>query len=316
MEVSSNFDISVVIACHNEGGLLLRSVGSVLEQRTTPDFNYEIVLVPDNPDRDTEEIVQQLSLDPCITIIRNKGRRGPGGARDAGIKACRGEWIALLDGDDEMTLDALASRWRIVQEEGRQASVIGSDVQVVDLNGQRTTMFANDNVPDWLRQKADGEEYVLLERPVELLCDAQILHTNGMMFRKSLYQSLGGFDERLWRGEDTHMWLRLASEADLYFIPRPLACHYRRSGSVSQVKDPDQIWGRRAFELLLEQSTMVPYRSAIRRRLALINRRLCNIYRERGVWNAAFVSACQALKWDIKKPAAWKLLVLSMLHRH
>ena len=310
-----SIDLSVVIPCHNEGVLLKRSVQSALSQQTPIDFRYEILLVLDNPDNATEKVVQEFAGVSNIRVMRNEGRPGPGGARNAGIRACRGVWVALVDGDDELMAGSLASRWQIVQEQGEKVSLIGSDVMDVGLAGQRTTMFTKQNVPDWLQKEAEQLDYVQLKRPVALLCDTNFLHTNGMMFRRSLFMSVGGFDERFWRGQDTHMWLRLASEADLYFIPKPLAYYYRRAASISDGKDPVQIWGRRVFEDLLQKDSFRPYRFAIRKRLALINRRLCRIYRESGAWNLAIESAIQAIRWDVKKKEAWKLLVLSVLHR-
>ena len=312
---ASNIDLSVVIACHNEGVLLKRSVQSALSQQTPIDFKYEILLVLDNPDNATEKVVQEFAGVSNIRVIRNEGRPGPGGARNAGIRACRGVWVVLVDGDDELTIGSLASRWQIVQEQGEKVALIGCDVVDVGLTGQRTTMFTKHSVPEWLQKEAEELDYVRLKRPVALLCDTNFLCTNGVMFRRSLFLSLGGFDERLWRGEDTHMWLRLASEADLYFIPKPLAFYYRRANSMSDGKDPVEFWGRRVFEDLLHVKTLRPYRFAIRKRLALINRRLCRVYRERGAWNLAIASAIQAIRWDVKKKEAWKLLVLSVLHR-
>jgi glycosyltransferase involved in cell wall biosynthesis len=312
---TSSIDLSVVIPCHNEGVLLKRSVQSALSQQTPIDFKYEILLVLDNPDNATEKVVQELADVAYIRVIRNKGKPGPGGARNAGIRACRGEWVALVDGDDELMPGSLASRWQIVQEQGEKVALIGSDVVDVGLTGQRTTFFTKHNLPGWLRKEASEADYVQLKRPIALLCDTNFLCTNGMMFRRSLFLSLGGFDERLWRGEDTHMWLRLASKVDLYFVPKPLAYYYRREASISDGKDPIQVWARRVFEDLLQDNTLRPYRFAIRKRLGLINRRLCRVYRERGAWNLAIASAIQAIRWDVKKREAWKLLVLSVLHR-
>jgi glycosyltransferase involved in cell wall biosynthesis len=87
---------SVIIPVYNRAHVLGRALRSVLAQ-TCPDF--EVVVVDDGSSDDPAAIIAAFS-DPRIVYIRQKNRGG-GAARNAGIDAARGRFIAPLDSDDE-----------------------------------------------------------------------------------------------------------------------------------------------------------------------------------------------------------------------
>jgi glycosyltransferase involved in cell wall biosynthesis len=89
--------VSAVIPTHKRSDVVLRAVHSALSQ-TYP--KMEVVVVIDGPDADTSQILEQQS-DPRLRIVQLESNVGGADARNAGVAAARGEWIAFLDDDDE-----------------------------------------------------------------------------------------------------------------------------------------------------------------------------------------------------------------------
>src|SRR5262245_59433756 len=89
--------VSVVIPTRNRAHLLGRALRSALAQTLT---DFEVVVVDDASSDDPGRAVEELG-DPRIRLLRLSERGGAGRARNAGIQAARGEFVAFLDSDDE-----------------------------------------------------------------------------------------------------------------------------------------------------------------------------------------------------------------------
>ena len=94
--------MSVVIPTYSRNDTLCNAVDSVLGQTYQ---NLEIIVVDDNPAdsewrKSTEELMAKYADDPRIRYLKNKENLGGAGARNEGIKAASGEYIAFLDDDD------------------------------------------------------------------------------------------------------------------------------------------------------------------------------------------------------------------------
>ncbi len=89
--------VSAVIPTHGRPGLLGCAVRSALHQ-TWP--NMEVIVVVDGPDPATASQLEALA-DPRLRTVYLPEAGGGGAARNAGVRAARGEWIAFLDDDDE-----------------------------------------------------------------------------------------------------------------------------------------------------------------------------------------------------------------------
>jgi glycosyltransferase involved in cell wall biosynthesis len=96
--------VSVVIPTRNRPELVRRAVESVLAQ-TYRDF--EIIVVIDGPDPATESALRQM-VDPRLHVLPLPESLGGSDARNAGIAASSGDWVAFLDDDDEWLPERLA----------------------------------------------------------------------------------------------------------------------------------------------------------------------------------------------------------------
>lgn len=90
--------VSVIMPSHNSAGYISEAIDSVIQQTHT---KWELIVIDDASTDNTVSIVEDLSKqDSRINIIKNSTNQGPGFARNAGIKASKGDFIAFLDSDD------------------------------------------------------------------------------------------------------------------------------------------------------------------------------------------------------------------------
>lgn len=95
--------ISIVIPMYNRAHFIARAINSCLQQ----DFeSFEIVVVDDASADDSVKVVAGFS-DSRIVLLCHGENRGVGPARNSGIQQAKGEWIVLLDSDDELLPGAL-----------------------------------------------------------------------------------------------------------------------------------------------------------------------------------------------------------------
>jgi glycosyltransferase involved in cell wall biosynthesis len=185
-------EVCVVIPTRNRAGRLGRSLAAALGQE---DVDVEVVVVDDgSTDATPYWLAQVASLG--VRTVRHPVGRGLPQARNAGIAAARGRWIAFLDDDDlwsprklRVQLDALA---RTDASWGYAAAVLVGD----DL-----APFGSEPSPD----PDDLLDRLLVEQVIPA-------GSSNVIVRADVVRRLGGFDEGLANLADWDLWLRLAAE--------------------------------------------------------------------------------------------------------
>ncbi len=192
--------VSVIIPTYNRAWTLRAAVDSVLAQ-TYRDF--ELIVVDDGSTDDTAEILQPYG--PDITVIR-QANAGVSAARNTGIRAAKGAFIAFLDSDDRWLADKL----------GVQVGFFASHPEAVICQTEETWIRNGKRVnPKKVHQKPSGRIF-----KVSLaLC---LVSPSAVMLRKSLFDEIGGFDENLPACEDYDLWLRVSARYPVYLVQPPL----------------------------------------------------------------------------------------------
>ncbi len=103
--------ISVVIPTRGRPLLVTRAVHSALRQTFD---RFEVIVVIDGPDEATRDALRVLA-DPRLRVIQLGSNGGACAARNRGAEAARGEWIALLDDDDEWLPDKLDAQMQLAR---------------------------------------------------------------------------------------------------------------------------------------------------------------------------------------------------------
>ncbi|HEX3703563.1 MAG TPA: glycosyltransferase family A protein [Vicinamibacterales bacterium] len=185
--------VSVIIPAYKAAVDVPEALDSVFAQTFT---HFEIILVNDgSPDT--------LELEVAIARHRSHIRyivqpnRGAGAARNAGIRAASGRYLAFLDADDLWAPDFL-SRQTSYLEMHEQCALVYADAVISGespLAGRRFT------------QNAPSEGPVDLRSVIEQRCNVLM---STVVARRQAVVAAGLFDEALRRGQDFDLWLRLA----------------------------------------------------------------------------------------------------------
>ena len=126
--------VSVVIPTYSRNVTLSRAIDSVLQQTYQ---NLDIIVVDDNSEdsewrKSTEDLMEKYAEEPRIRYIKNKQNLGGSGARNEGIKAARGEYIAFLDDDDEFfPLKVEKQLERAISSSMTRLALVFCDVQML-----------------------------------------------------------------------------------------------------------------------------------------------------------------------------------------
>jgi len=179
---------SVVIPVFNRARLLKSALASVRAQTCD---DYEVIVVDDGSTDDPESVVNSLA-DPRIRFLR-QDNRGGGAARNAGIDAARGRFVALLDSDDVFLPDHLETMRQLVA--GRSNLLAFAPV-IADRGRGRSILKP-------LRAPGPGEHMA-----VYLLCDRGYIPTMTMVVDAALARRVR-FAENLRPAEDTDFAIRL-----------------------------------------------------------------------------------------------------------
>jgi glycosyltransferase involved in cell wall biosynthesis len=212
--------VSVVLPTFNRGYCLERAIRSVLGQ-TYPD--WELIVVDDGSTDDTQAVLESFK-DPRIRVFRHSVNRGVAAARNTGLAAARGEFIAFLDSDDEWRPDKLTKQLDVM----RRAPT--AQLAFTDLVWRRGDVEAGSfarTLPVFsklLHQHPPTGGHLVIPQRTMYLCLLQELPVKSptLMIRAQILSSVGQFDEQLRSGEDWEFLLRAAREFDFAYLDESL----------------------------------------------------------------------------------------------
>lgn len=124
--------VSVIMPCRNAAATLGAALDSLAAQSRT---DWEVLVIDDGSQDDSAALAaRRAALDPRIRPLATPGRLGVAGARNLGIAAARGRWIAFLDADDRWRPEKLALQLPVLQA---GAPIVFSAYDRVDAAGRR-----------------------------------------------------------------------------------------------------------------------------------------------------------------------------------
>jgi GT2 family glycosyltransferase len=211
-------DVSVVIPTRNRLPWLMRTLACARRQRG---LAVEVVVVDDGSTDGTARAVEQLA-DPCIRLVRNPSSLGLAGARNAGIHAAIGEWIAFLDDDDLWSPLKLTVQVRAASASA--APWCYGAAAIVDVQGG-VRHIADPPEPGSLTTRLRGWNVI----PAG---------ASNVVVRADLLQRVGRFDERFHHFADWDLWLRLAAAAPPATVPDVLVAYVEHPGNL-RFTEPD-----------------------------------------------------------------------------
>lgn len=207
--------ISVVLPTHNRANTLRRAIDSVLSQ-TFEDL--ELIVIDDASDDHTKQVVDGLT-DPRLRYLHHHVNRGAPAARNTGIDAARGTYVAFQDSDDFWQPDKLAKQMAVVE------SADGTD-EIIYCGMLRREGDVDRYIPDRAVALRDGD---ILRQ----LLFANFVGTPTLVVRCSLLRGIGGFNVELGRYQDWDLAIRLAEIARFRLVDEPLVIAHDTPGNIS-----------------------------------------------------------------------------------
>jgi len=226
--------VSIVLPTYNRDCLIDRAIRSILNQTYK---NFELIVIDDGSTDNTEKVVKEFrEKDKRIKYIQYKKNKGAAVARNTGIKAAKGEYIAFQDSDDEWVPEKLEKQMEAFDKATPNVGVVYTDLQRVNKDGgikywhSPTVIYKN-----LINQKT---------------LDYQVmgLGIQSALIKKERFNRVGLFDENFPGFEDLELFIRLSKDCFFYHIKDPLVKYYATDG-LSSNDNANLI----ALELLLEK---------------------------------------------------------------
>ena len=198
---------SLIIPTYNRAALLERTLQSVFAQ-TFEDF--ETIVVDDGSADETHALLERCG--DRVTALRQTNR-GPGSARNLGLKHARGEYVVFLDSDDLLLPWSLAVYDEVAR--AHQAAII---------------MSKPDRFSDEAAFLASRREPLAAEYWPDYLAAARARYpiTVAAAVRTDLLKASGGFLEKNISSEDHDLFLRLGTAPGFAFVTSPVIYGYRQ----------------------------------------------------------------------------------------
>ena len=196
--------VSVIIPTYNRGEVVLRALRSVFAQDHAVD---QVIVVDDGSTDDTIERVERNF--PGVELIVQTNH-GVSHARNRGIERARNEWLAFLDSDDEWLPGKITAQLAAIMSDGISRVCHSDEIWV--RNGRRVN-------PMNKHRKYGGDIFLhCLPRCV--------MSPSSVVLHRSVVEELGGFDETLPVCEDYELWLRIACQTTVLYVPEKLLIKY------------------------------------------------------------------------------------------
>jgi glycosyltransferase involved in cell wall biosynthesis len=226
--------VTVITPAYNVGKYIGEAIDSVLRQ-TFSEFEY--LVIDDGSADDTAAVaLKHGGGDPRFQVITGPNR-GPGAARNVGIRQSKAEFIAFLDGDDRWHRSFLQNQLSLIRSRPEPVGAVFSRSRMILENG--TPVFVQ-----WQRAGIyDFDDFLVQNDPAR--------NGSSLLIRRSCFEELGGFNELMPSAQDFDMWLRIARESAtpvLWANRRFLVDLRLRPGSVSR----DRMARDEALQDLLE----------------------------------------------------------------
>ncbi|MEK3879583.1 glycosyltransferase family 2 protein [Paenibacillus sp. FSL M7-0420] len=194
-------NISVIIPMYNSSKTIINTLDSVKNQTAFNEI-FEIIVVNDGSLDNSLSIVEKYyeanSFMP-IKII-DQSNSGVSVARNNGMKLAKGHWIALLDSDDDWLPNKIQMQIDIIKLNPK-IDFLGGDI--------------DDRGLQILFKRVKG----LYKASIKDICLKMFPQTSAAIFKRSIFEEIGGYDEKQQYAEDGNYFLKICAAYNYYHYP-------------------------------------------------------------------------------------------------
>lgn len=200
--------VSIIVPCYKQAHFLTEALQSVLEQSYA---NWECIIVNDGSTDHTDEIATQWIVKDSRFKYLYKENGGLSSARNAGIKASKGEFVLPLDADDVLHLDYLIKLVPVLHAD-KNLAIVGC-----------YSKFFIDKITNVVHElKPKGATYR------DLMFQNHLVATS--LYRKRCWEEVGGYDEKMNKGfEDWEFWLNITKRGWTFQFSEEFLFYYRKA---------------------------------------------------------------------------------------
>ena len=191
--------VSVIIPARNAAPYIRTAIDSALNQTHPP---LEVLVIDGGSSDGTQDLVRGYG-EPVKLLEEKPGRKGIGAARNVGVEAASGEWLAFLDADDWWDPCKIACQLAELAKHADAALNYTGVWMVDELTGKRS-----------LRQPVEASATWPDLRWINVIC------TSTVLARRSAVIEVGAFNEELSACEDWELWVRLRARYGKDRMPR------------------------------------------------------------------------------------------------
>lgn len=203
--------VSVVIPCYKQAHLLDEAIESVLAQTHQ---EFEVIVIDDGSPDNTSEVAARY---PKVRCVRQDNQGLPA-ARNAGLRESRGAYVIFVDSDDRLLPDAIEAGLKGFTDHPECVFVCG-----------HTEYIGFDGAPiEHPRKPCLGVSYLTLLAHNMIECPASVI------YRRTVFDSVGTFNISLKSCEDHDMYLRVSRNFPVHCHHHPVTEYRRHGSSMSQ----------------------------------------------------------------------------------
>lgn len=206
--------VSVIIPTYNRARMITRTIDSVLHQTYS---QLEVIVVDDCSPDNTGEVVKSYE-DPRVRYIRQETNQGAPAARNRGLALAKGEFIALLDDDDDWLPPKLEIQVAQFRSNPPEVGLLYCGCNVVLREGKTVVERREPRYRGAVFREMLSYNFVPSVTP---------------LLRREVFRRCGGYDESFPSNQDWEMWVRVAREFEFEFVPDVLANYYIHESQIS-----------------------------------------------------------------------------------
>jgi glycosyltransferase involved in cell wall biosynthesis len=227
---------SIIIATYNRAHLICAAIESVFQQRCS---DYEILVIDDGSTDDTARILEVYG--DRIRYFR-QANQGPCRARNWGMRKARGEYVTILDSDDELVPWSLDTYRKVIEQFDRPTLIRGGMTKFHDGDGAGKLLETPLKAQDWQDYLSSAQARYPVAIPAAIK-------------REALLEA-GGFADGNICSEEHDLYLRLGLEQGFVMIDSPHVYAYRQHVE-TQSRDTGPLY--RGARLLLSRERKGSY---------------------------------------------------------
>lgn len=211
--------ISIIIPVYNAAGFIRKTLEGVKNQKVRRPEAQEVIVVDDGSTDNTLEIIEKYKKDMNLKIIRQKNK-GPGAARNKGVKNSQGDIVVFIDSDCIPPKNWL--RKLLAPLERGYAGAVGS--YKTGNPESPVARFAGWEI-EYKQQKMKGES-------------TDWAGSYNCAYRKEVFESVGGFREEMVQAEDADLSFRVTSKGyKIKYVPSAYVYHHHTSTLREHLKE-------------------------------------------------------------------------------